>query len=77
MTGLIPVLTLVPIIIGLVAVFRKVGLATRFAPMVAVVLGVIGVVVLSEFTSFNVIVGIVTGLSASGLYSGTKTTVGV
>ena len=77
MIDLMPVIGLVPIIIGLVAVFRKVGLTTRFAPIMAVALGIVGAVSLSEFSAPNVIVGILTGLSAAGLYSGTKTTVGV
>lgn len=74
---LTPLLAIVPIIIGLVAVFRKLRMPVRFAPAASVLLGVGGVVILNGFSGVGVIVGIATGLMACGLFSGTKTTVGV
>jgi hypothetical protein len=77
----------IPLVIGLVAVLRQTGMPVAFAPLSALVLGVI----LSLATAFATadttkpltgqaiviatIVGLAWGLSASGLYSGTKTTI--
>jgi len=61
----------VPVIIGLVEVFKKL-VPSKFAPLIAVLLG-IGVVILfanGQFSTQILLVGIMTGLSASGLYSG-------
>lgn len=68
-------LFLVPVVIGLVAVLRTAGLPVRVAPLTAIVLGILGAVALQGFSAAVVIAGIVIGLSASGLYSGTKTTI--
>lgn len=65
--------TLVPIIMGLVAAIKSAGLPTRWLPLVAVVLGVIGVWVYHQNRLW--ISGIVMGLAAVGLYSGTRATV--
>jgi len=65
---------LVPVIIGVVQALRIVGLATRFAPIVAILLGIMGVLAFDGFSSMNIFIGVVTGLSAAGLYSSTKTT---
>lgn len=65
---------LVPVIIGVVQALRTVGLATRFAPIVAILLGIMGVLAFDGFSSMNIFIGVVTGLSAAGLYSSTKTT---
>ena len=66
----------VPVIIGLVEVFKKI-IPSKFAPLISVVLGM-GVVVLFAGGRFDIqiaLVGIMTGLSASGLYSGSGATV--
>lgn len=66
----------VPVIIGLVEVFKKI-VPSKFAPLISVVLGM-GVVVLFAGGKFDIqiaLVGIMTGLSAAGLYSGTGATV--
>ncbi len=66
----------VPVILGLVEVFKKL-VPSKFAPLISVILGV-GVVTLFANGQFNVqilLVGIMTGLSASGLYSGSGATV--
>lgn len=63
-------------IIGLVGVATTVGLPKRFAPVLAVLLG-IGITALSagKFSGALVFAGIITGLTASGFYSGAKATV--
>jgi len=68
---------LVPVIIGVVQALRIVGLATRFAPIVAILLGIMGVLAFDGFSSMNIFIGVVTGLSAAGLYSSTKTTLDI
>lgn len=63
--------SLIPIAVALVEVAKRTGLPTRFAPLLAVVLGLLGTVALGHFDIIN---GVVVGLSAAGLYSGVKTT---
>lgn len=62
---------LIPVIVGLVAVARKLGVPTRFLPLASVILGVAGVF-LTNGQNPEILAGVVAGLSASGLYSGTK-----
>lgn len=64
---------LVPIILGCVSGAKEMGFPSRLAPLLAVVFG-IGFVALytGELTGVGALVGIMTGLSASGLYSGGK-----
>ena len=69
---------LIPVIIGLVGVFTMAGLDKKFAPVLSLIFGVL-LVLLSVGFKVNyqiILVGIMTGLSASGLYSGAKTTAG-
>ena len=63
-------LTLVPVVVGLVHVAKKTGLSSRYAPLLSLVLGLVGVWVLKQDIQW--IAGIVVGLSASGLWSGAK-----
>lgn len=67
-------LVLVPIVIALVQILRGVGLPTQFAPVAALVIGVTGAIALTTPSVVAAIQGILVGLSASGLYSGSKTT---
>lgn len=64
---------LVPIVVGLVQVFRKAGLPTKLAPMTAIILGIACAVGLASYDFTSVLAGVVVGLTASGLYSGVKT----
>lgn len=68
---------ILPFIIGLVQVLKKTGLPTRFVPVVSIFFGaLIGVIYLSpQDIAQGILVGTAIGLSASGLYSGTKTVV--
>lgn len=72
-------LVLIPIIVGVVAAIKKIGMTSRFAPILAIVLGVVGVWLLNDFALTGAIAlqGVLAGLSAAGLYSGTKATVSV
>lgn len=66
---------LIPVIMGLVTVAKRTGLATRYAPALALVLGAVGGFFYIEGSTIGVLVGITMGLAASGAYSGVKTTV--
>ena len=66
---------LVPIVLGVVQVIKKTGLSTRWSPLVSLVLGVLGAFLISQgFSTGAILEGIVAGLSAAGLWSGTKAT---
>lgn len=67
---------LIPIITGLVGVFTHLGLRKKFAPIVSLVLGLlIGIFyVYPGDIKGGILVGLMLGLSATGLYSGVKNT---
>lgn len=64
---------LIPVIVGLVEVSKGLGVSNRYMPIVALVLGLGATWIIGDF---NIIQGIVVGLSASGLYAGTKSVIG-
>ncbi|MGE8207842.1 hypothetical protein ACQKP0_25590 [Heyndrickxia sp. NPDC080065] len=64
---------IIPLILGIVELFKKGGLPAKYSPFVAVVFGLaFGIFYLDASVKESVIVGLMLGLSASGLYSGTK-----
>lgn len=66
---------MVPIILGLVQALKAAGLPTRFAPIVSVVIGVGCVGLVSgSFGISSILIGVITGLSSAGLWSGVKAT---
>ncbi|MDY0410371.1 hypothetical protein ACFFIS_16735 [Virgibacillus soli] len=67
---------LIPLILGLVELFKGLGLKRKFLPVVSVVLGLgAGIFyVYPEDVKGGILFGLMLGLSASGLYSGTKNT---
>jgi len=65
-------LVLVPVVLGLVQTAKVVGVNSRYAPLISLVLGVAGTFLLGHL---DILQGIVIGLTASGLFSGTKTTI--
>jgi uncharacterized PurR-regulated membrane protein YhhQ (DUF165 family) len=65
-------LILVPITIGLVEVVKRAGLSTRYAPMFAIVVASAMAFFLGG-TYDAIAQGIIAGLTASGLFSGVKT----
>lgn len=75
----------VPLIVGLVEVFKRAGLPRRFAPLVSMVLGLglslgymaTGITGNGPSLMDSLVIGIALGLSASGLYSGGKTAIEV
>lgn len=63
---------LVPLVMGLIQVFKSVGLPTKFAPLVSLVLGVIATTSIGFVDIESILGGLLVGLVASGLWSGTK-----
>lgn len=70
-------LVLVPVVLGVVQVIKKTGLSTRWSPLLSLVLGVVGALAIAKgYSADAVIQGLIAGLSAAGLWSGTKATLG-
>lgn len=68
-------LVMIPAVNGLVEVAKKTGLPNRFAPLLAVALGIMAGIGLRDpnaSTAVGIIEGVVIGLSAVGMYSGTR-----
>lgn len=68
--------TIVPIavVLGLTQVVKKLGLPKKIVPLFAVVLGAGISMLMNGVSNTTILAGIVTGLVACGLYSGTSTT---
>ena len=67
---------LVPLLIGILEVVKKLGLDPKYIPVVSVGLGVISGFALNGLSNpvESAYTGIAVGLAAVGLYSGTKNT---
>jgi L-cystine uptake protein TcyP (sodium:dicarboxylate symporter family) len=67
---------IIPLIVGIVEMFKRAGVSKKILPFIAVILGIaIGVVYVTDFDwKQGVLVGAMLGLSASGLYSSSKNT---
>jgi L-cystine uptake protein TcyP (sodium:dicarboxylate symporter family) len=67
---------IIPLIVGIVEMFKRAGVSKKLLPFIAVILGIaIGVVYVTDFDwKQGVLVGAMLGLSASGLYSSSKNT---
>lgn len=65
---------LIPLVIGLVQVIKMLGVSKRLIPVVTIFIGVAMAIALNNGVyAYPVIIsGIVAGLSAMGLWSGTK-----
>jgi len=65
----------VPVALGLVSVARGFGLPSKLAPGLSLLVGVVLVFLTGTPWQASIIQGILVGLSASGLWSGSRTTV--
>jgi hypothetical protein len=75
-SSLLLIAAFTPIIVGLVAL-TKLYIDSRWAPLIAVTVGIILSIFFSGLAiSWAVLLGLLAGLSAAGLYSGVKTTAG-
>ena len=64
---------LIPATMGLVEVAKQAGLPSKYAPILSLGIGVaLGIATSLDNLQKGIITGIAIGLSASGLYSGTK-----
>ena len=68
---------IIPLILGIVELFKRAGVSKKVLPFIALVIGiVVGVIYVAEFDlKQGILVGAMLGLSASGLYSSAKNTV--
>lgn len=67
-------IALIPLISGLVEVFKQVGLPKKYSSLFSIGIGLfIGVLYIEPVEmKKGILIGLMLGLSASGLYSGTK-----
>jgi len=64
---------LTPIVLGLVAIFKLFVDNSKYSPLASLVFGAILGFFFGGFTmSYDILLGIIAGLAASGLYSGVK-----
>lgn len=68
-------ITFVPVILGATEVAKRLGIPGRAAPVVAVIVGICLKGFGEGFRFDSVLNGILLGLSASGLWSGTRATI--
>lgn len=69
-------IAIVPLLIGILEVLKKVGLGEKYVPMASLILGIgIGLTLFGGDAIDGVVQGVFIGLSAVGLYSGTKNTI--
>lgn len=74
MDNLEALVVIAPLIIGVIEALKRAGLPDRFAPLVALALGAgLGLAMLGVTVEAG-ISGVVAGLMAVGLYSGTRAT---
>jgi hypothetical protein len=66
------VIGIVPVALGLVAAVKQIGLPSRFAPLASIAIGIGLVALTGQAWQADVAQGIIIGLAASGLWSGSK-----
>ena len=62
-------------LMGIAQVMKTTFMPTRWVPVSIIALGIVGTVGFAGFAAGPVLAGVIAGLSAMGLFSGTKTTV--
>lgn len=67
-------IVIVPIIVGLVQAIKMTAIPERYSPVISILVGVLIAFVTGQGDPWghSVLAGLIYGLSASGLYSGTK-----
>lgn len=70
-------IAIIPLLIGVLEVIKRLGLPVKYIPLLSLILGIaIGIILFAEGDLIGGIVqGVFIGLSAVGLYSGTKNTI--
>lgn len=64
----------VPIIVGIVQAIKMTAIPEKYSPIIAILVGVLIAFVTGsgDYWGHSILAGIIYGLGASGLYSGTK-----
>lgn len=67
-------IALIPLISGLVEVFKQVGIPKKYSLLLSIVIGILLSIVYTDSIDLKkgILMGVMLGLSASGLYSGTR-----
>lgn len=70
-------IAIIPLLIGVLETIKKAGLDNKYVPVISIILGMImGIILFSNGDlAAGIVQGIFIGLSAVGLYSGTKNTI--
>ncbi|RST75550.1 hypothetical protein D4T97_009970 [Siminovitchia acidinfaciens] len=64
---------IVPLIIGIVQLLKRYGFPAKYSPLAAIFMGLaLGIFFVTPNLKEGIIIGLMLGLSASGLYSGGK-----
>lgn len=71
---MVETISTIAIVLGLVELVKQLGLSSKYAPLLSLTLGVGIQFLIQDVSAASTLAGIVYGLSASGLYSGGKTT---
>lgn len=67
---------IIPITVGLTEVVKRVGLSSRFLPLIAIALGVVLTGFYTAFDQAGIVQGVIFGLTSVGLFSGVKSVAG-
>lgn len=68
------IVVVLPLVLGLVQVAKMSGLNSKYAPLLALALGIAGCALIVGIDTKAISDGLMVGLMASGLWSGTKAT---
>lgn len=70
-------IAIIPLLIGILEIFKRLGVKDKIIPVISVAAGlVIGISLFAEGDlKVGIVQGVYIGLSAVGLYSGTKNTI--
>lgn len=63
------IIGIVPVVVGLVEIVKRVGISERFLPLTSLVFGIALAFVVGMSWQVAIVQGIISGLFASGLYS--------
>jgi len=67
---------LIAFTVGITEVIKRLGLPSKFSPLVSLIVGIgLAILALTDTMTNKIITGIMCGLSASGLYSGANSTI--
>ena len=68
------ILVTIPLITAIVSALKMAGLPAKYAPIASMLVGITIIAMVTDFIwTDEIILGVIMGLSASGLYSGGKT----